>query len=303
MITPYFEMVDPYPPMAEWEVEPNMVLKRSRSCRGSTAGILLSGSLLLLICFSLSLLTPSGGYSFTGEGCAEGECRDCHSLAKEEAAGFLKEWVDRVNRVDFSEVPGLFMVEVEKQGRKYPVYIDFSKSFLISGSVIRIKDREDITRRKLMEMNRVEVSKIPLEDALILGSAEAAKKVIVFTDPQCPYCIRLHKEIKKVVQADPGIAFYIKLFPLVKLHPDSPRISQSIVCARSMEMLEDSFAGRPIPDPECQTRAVDENRVLARSLGINSTPTLILPDGLVVPGFKEAPSLLSLLGSKASAGN
>jgi thiol:disulfide interchange protein DsbC len=36
----------------------------------------------------------------------------------------------------------------------------------------------------------------------------------------------------------------------------------------------------------------------AQQLVITSTPTLILPDGTILPGYKKAPDLLKVLGSK-----
>jgi thiol:disulfide interchange protein DsbC len=144
-------------------------------------------------------------------------------------------------------------------------------------------------------MNRVDVSRIPLEDALILGKPTAKTKVIVFTDPECPYCKKLHVELEKVVKRDPEIAFLIKLFPL-KMHPNAYEASRSIVCNNSMELLEISFAGKPVPPANCDTKAVDQTLALVAELGIRSTPTLVMPDGLVVPGYKKAEALLVLIG-------
>jgi thiol:disulfide interchange protein DsbC len=143
-------------------------------------------------------------------------------------------------------------------------------------------------------MNKVDVSKIPLADALLLGKPSARTKVIVFTDPECPYCKKLHEELKDVVRRDPEIAFLIKLYPL-KMHPNAYEISRSIVCNNSMELLEISFAGKPVPPANCDTAAVDQTLALAADLGISSTPTLVLPDGQVVPGYKTAEALLTLI--------
>ncbi len=274
--------------------------KSSRAKTGVRLGATLLKSLgALTLLSAVMLLFSQDGRSFTADGCGSGECRDCHSLSVKEAKTLMGEMVDKVHGVEFAEVPGLWLVEVEQKGRRYPVFIDYSKSYLISGNVVRLKNRENITATRMMQMNRVDISSIPLADALLLGRPGAKTKAIVFTDPLCPFCDKLHVELKKVVEADPDIAFYIKLLPLVKLHPESYRISQSIICKGSMDLLEDSFAKKTIPDPDCPAGAVDANIKLARELGINSTPTLILPDGLVSPGYKEAPDILQLLGSKA----
>jgi thiol:disulfide interchange protein DsbC len=85
------------------------------------------------------------------------------------------------------------------------------------------------------------------------------------------------------------------MMPLASLHPDSPRIARAILCTGSLQLLENSFAGKKIPDPTCESDAVDRTIKLARELGIGSTPTLILPDGRVAPGYREAEEILKLL--------
>ena len=246
------------------------------------------------------LFCAHNAFAMSADGCGAGSCADCHSITREEAKQLLGDLVDRVNHVDFAEVPGLWVAEVEKDRNKLPVYIDFSKKYLVSGNVIRLDDRENVTRQRSARMNRVDVSRIPLEDALLLGKPSARTKVIVFTDPECPYCKKLHEELKEVVKRDPEIAFLIKLFPL-KMHPNAYETSRSIVCNKSMELLEISFAGKPVPPASCDTRAVDQTLALVGDLGISSTPTLVLPDGLVVPGFKKAEALLLLIGENAAS--
>lgn len=249
--------------------------------------------LISVLCFY------STANAMSSDGCGAGACADCHSITKNEARQLLGNMVDKVNSVEFSEVPGMWVAEVEKDQKKLPVYIDFSKQYLLSGNVIRLNDKTNLTMQRSAMMNKVDVSHIPLDDALLLGKATAKIKVIVFTDPECPYCKRLHAELQEVVQRDPNIAFLIKLFPL-KMHPNAYEISKSIVCNRSLELLENSFAGKPIPPASCETPVVDQTLAIAEDLGIRSTPTLVMPDGLVVPGYKTADALLTLIGDNMS---
>ncbi len=248
-----------------------------------------SFSLLLIMCmwaFPLFAMSP--------DGCGTSACADCHYLGKAEASKLLEGIVDQVIDVKPAEVPGMWMVEVEKDRRRLPIYVDYSKQYLVSGNVIRLTDKTNVTQEQHARMNRVDISRIPLDDALLLGQPTAKTKVIVFTDPECPYCEKLHKELKEVVRRDQNIAFLIKLFPLA-MHPNAYDISKSIICNDSLEMLEASFAGNTVPPPICDTKVVDQTIALVADLGIRSTPTLIMPDGLVVPGYKSANDLLGMI--------
>ena len=149
-------------------------------------------------------------------------------------------------------------------------------------------------------VKKVDIKSIPLDDAILLGKADAKSKVIVFTDPECPYCKKLHIEMQEVVKADPGIAFLIKLMPL-KMHPNAYGLSKTILCsANPLSVLEAVFAGAPVAPSACPTTKVDETLATAQQLGVTSTPTLILPDGTILPGYKKAPDLLKAFGSKVT---
>jgi thiol:disulfide interchange protein DsbC len=257
---------------------------------------------LTAILFVLTAASQAGAFGGGGEGCGAGTCTECHSMDKGEAESLLKGLVEKVHGVDFSIVPGLWRVEVESKEKRGAIYIDFSKEFVVSGRIMRLADWADVSSGKVQKQRKVDPSGIPLDDAVLLGEAGATTKVIVFTDPQCPYCGKLHQELEEVVRNNPDIAFYMMLFPL-KSHPDAYRISKSVICAGSLELLEDSFAGKTIPDPSCKTDAVDRNMALAKKLGIRSTPTLVLPDGRILSGFKPAVKLVEILREPASGKN
>jgi len=101
--------------------------------------------------------------------------------------------------------------------------------------------------------------------------------------------------MKKIIGDRKDIAFFIKLYPL-RSHPEAYEKSKAIVCEKSLALLEDAYENTPLPKAKCETTVIDENIALAGKLGINSLPTLILPDGRVVRGYKDAQTLQNLIG-------
>ena len=241
------------------------------------------------------LVYTSTAYGFMKDGCGSGNCLDCHSLNREEAAVLLKGKVDNVLSVKISEVPGLWVLEAVFQGKTIPLYLDFSKKFIFSGNVIRLQDGENITPQPPIET--VDVTSIPLKDAIILGDPKAPHKIIVFDDPQCPFCQKLHPEMEHIVMTRKDVAFFIKMFPL-QSHPNSYEKAKTIICTKSAKLLAQSLAGQPLPPPVCETDQVEQNIKLGEKLHIHSTPTLIFPSGKVFPGFKSADAILSILEKK-----
>ena len=101
--------------------------------------------------------------------------------------------------------------------------------------------------------------------------------------------------MKKIIVERKDVAFYIKLFPL-KMHPDAYEKSKAIVCQKSLALLEQAYEKKPLPKATCETTIIDDNIKLAERLRINSLPTMILPDGRVISGYKDAESIKALIG-------
>lgn len=212
-------------------------------------------------------------------------------LSKEAAIKALQGIQGEVISVNPAEIPGLYQVAMRMQGKVVPIYLDESGSYLFTGNVIRLKDRKNLTEAYYQQLNPVDIASIPREEGLTLGNPDATQQIYVFTDPHCPYCIKLHKVLKEAVKINPDLAFHTKLIPL-----KSPKkIIQTIICNKSMEQLEMAFSGQALPEPNCETDAVEKNSKLAQELGIHGTPTLILPNGQISPGYRPLDKLLELI--------
>lgn len=255
--------------------------------------------LLLFILLFLSVAWYSKAYSFGTNGC-DGNCKKCHSFSKLEAVNILKKLKlpeAKVVNIQLSPVKSLWELTIDDKGKKGLLYVDFSKKYTLPGPIIEVSTGKNKTASQLEKTQKpikVNTSKIPLSNALVLGNKNAPKKIIVFTDPDCSFCGKLHIEMKKVLEKRKDIAFYNKLYPL-PIHKDAYWKSVSIICSKSMTMLEDNFVNKPIKRTECNTKEVDNNIKLAEEFGITSTPTLILPNGKVHSGTMPAEELIKLI--------
>ena len=254
--------------------------------------------ILLITIVTLLIAIPAAAFMAEGEGCGTGSCIDCHDLSKAEANEALKQIEGEVVGVSPAEVPGLWRVDMKMNDKTWPLYLDYSKSYLISGNVIQLSDRKNLTESHYRELNPADISSIPLDDALTLGDPQAKTKVIVFTDPHCPYCSKLHQELKKALEIRPDIAWLIKLMPIKK---DSREAVETILCDKSLELLDAAFSGKQLAPPTCKNPAIDLTLQIASKLGIRSTPTLIMPNGQIVPGYKELDHLIKVVDENTPA--
>lgn len=248
---------------------------------------------LIVLAFAIAFTAASFGqraYAFPPSGSAA-KCTECHSLTKEDAAKLLKsdQFKAQINDVRLSQIKGLWEVEVSQGDKLFIVYVDFAKKYLVEG---RFTELAQLGESK--PLKKVDLKKIPLDNAVVLGNAKADKKVIVFDDPDCPYCAKLHEEVKKIIAKRNDVAFYVKMYPL-PMHPNAYDKSKTIVCQKSAKLLDDAFTGKKLPAPDCETNEVDNNIKLAEELGIAGTPAIILPDGRLLPGYAPADALLELI--------
>lgn len=135
-----------------------------------------------------ALFALSGDASGFSEivGACEPDCSKCHQLSQSDAAEIVRKVNPTVEvvSVEAGPVRGLWEVVVKAEGKKGIAYLDFSKKHLIVGSIVDADTKDNLTSRRLNELNKVDLSEIPLSDALVMGSVEAKIKVVVFDDPE-----------------------------------------------------------------------------------------------------------------------
>lgn len=268
--------------------------------------------LIIASLFLMSALVVSSVHAFSPSGC-EGDCTKCHTLTQQEAKDIIKKNDlfkklnvpdAKITGVKLSPVKSLWEVSLDNKGKSLVIYIDYSKTHVVLGTIVEIATFANRTAeqiKKLEEKRRVDVSKIPLDRALVMGKKNPGqgkqKKVIIFTDPDCPYCAKLHEEVKKVLEKRKDVVFYLKLFPL-QSHKDAYWKSKTILCSNSIETLENAFNGKVLQKVECSSSEVDDNIKLADKIGITGTPTIVFSDGRIRSGMMPADQIISLIDGK-----
>lgn len=248
---------------------------------------------LLILC--LLVLPATADESKNKKGCASITTKELQDLLVKINAGN-----STVSYIRESSLAGICEVAIERENQVSIFYVDAAKTNMFFGSLVDIKTMANRTSQALQaiqDKKKIDISKIPLNNALVLGDAEAPKKVIIFTDPDCPFCSNLHQVMKQVTAKRKDISFYIKLYPL-EMHKDAYWKSKSIVCSKSLQLLEDCFNIKEIKKLDCNTDEVDNNIKLAKSLGITGTPAIILPDGRLRIGALPEEELTNLIDGK-----
>ncbi|MEA3122770.1 MAG: thiol:disulfide interchange protein DsbC [Paraburkholderia sp.] len=191
-------------------------------------------------------------------------------------------------------IPGLYEVNLGTQ----ILYSDAKGNYVLVGELLDTKSRTNLTEARLSELNKVDFASLPLGDAVKVVKGNGSRKMVVFSDPNCPYCKRLETSLKSI----DNVTVYTFLYPV--LSDDSTAKSKSIWCsadrAKTWEawMLDHQV---PAAAGSCDTSAIDKNLALGRSMNVTGTPTIILADGRRLPGAVPADALDRALNQASAA--
>lgn len=142
---------------------------------------------IILIAAVLSLAVIYGrGNSYAFPKGEEKECSKCHTLTSDQAQEVLKPFAPDVKVLYIKPSPliGIWEIAIESGAKKNIVYLDYSKKVLILGNLIDTKTKTNFYKESFDSINKIDVSQIPLGNALVMGSKEAKHKIIVFDDPE-----------------------------------------------------------------------------------------------------------------------
>jgi len=222
-------------------------------------------------------------------GCASA---DEASLKKAIEATFPSAKVQRISKTPFN---GLYEVYVNGE----IVYTDEKFSFMLAeGRLIDTKTRKDLTSERLEDLSRVDFKSLPLDQAIKVVKGDGSRKMVVFSDPDCPFCKRLEKQ--ELIGID-NVTIYTFLFPLGQLHPDAANKSHAIWCAPDrvkawQDWVLNGQLAKKAAGCEAPLGKIEE---LAAGLGIKSTPMLIFSDGRRLAGAYPAKDIERALADAA----
>jgi thiol:disulfide interchange protein DsbC len=226
-------------------------------------------------------------------------CADEASIRAE----FLKKY-PQANVESITKTPYLGLYELLVDGEV--IYADPDFTYLIVGSLIETKTKTNLTdaRQREIEDRKLKslafpFEQLPLDLAIKKVKGDGSRKVAVFSDPDCPFCRRLEKDIEKISNA----TIYIFLFPIEQLHPKAPEMARAIWCAPDRAKAWDEYMLKGVvpKSPKCDN-PIDKIVAYGQSKKINGTPTIFFADGKRVPGAIPAERFEELLTKAGGAG-
>ncbi len=170
-----------------------------------------------------------------------------------------------------------FFINIHANVKKGPTVFDkvtvpetlFVKDGYTAPTLINLETGEDLK----MVLKPDIKSNVYDEKHLVAGDKNAKHKLVIFTDPMCPFCREKVPEIYKAVKENPDtFALYYYHLPLLRIHPVSDIITRAMQVAKSKGVKEDKIM--ELYKLKIDAREVNATKVLGeikKQLGIDVT--------------------------------
>lgn len=247
---------------------------------------ILNKMLLLTLSASLLLLGTSALQAKDKELSAE----QVKTIVEERFAG-----ID-ISMISDSKFDGFYAADIGGE----VIHISKDGRYFIQGVVFDMETKTNITRaqksawEKLKSpMRKEEIAKLSEKDMVVFKAPNEKHVITVFTDIDCGYCQKLHKERQNYL--DRGITIRYLAFPRAGLKSKSADKLRGIWCSSDPKVaMTNAKVNRKYENGFCET-PFEEHMKLVRKFGLGGTPGIILENGDLIGGYQPAEIMIQNL--------
>jgi thiol:disulfide interchange protein DsbC len=189
-----------------------------------------------------------------------------------------------------SVIPGLYEAVYGPQ----VIYVSKDGAYLFEGDLFDVKRRLNLTEQKREKGRAAVVNSIDPKTMIIFAPEGETKYTInAFTDIDCGYCRKLHKQIDEYNKL--GIAIRYLSFPRAGVNSKSYEKAVSVWCSDDRKKAITLAKAGQTPEKKTCDNPVKDHMAAAREVGVTGTPSLVLESGKLLPGYVEPKRLLQIL--------
>jgi thiol:disulfide interchange protein DsbC len=209
----------------------------------------------------------------------------------------LSTLVPDTSQVSIAEtpMPGIMEVRVGSD----IIYMSDDGRYLFQGRVIDLETQRDLTDAAMAGVRKERLSELDSSEFVTFGDDDAEYEVLVFTDPDCGFCRRLHEKMDEYHEA--GIRIHYLAFPRAGEGSQTYNNMVSVWCADDRQAAMDvAKTGGTPRAATCPNPVLDQYR-LGQSLGVTGTPSMMTFEGDIIPGYVPPEQLRDRLETLAAS--
>lgn len=182
-------------------------------------------------------------------------------------------------------------------------YVTTDGQFLFTGDLYRIAKTgafPNLSDARRRELRLKLLATLPESQMIVFSPAQPKYTVTVFTDPDCPWCRKLHSQIAEYNKL--GIKVRYAFFPREGMDSEAAHTLEAVYCSPDRkDALTRAKLGQPVKmTANCNASPVRQSWKLGHDIGVESTPNLVLEDGELIPGYLPPRDLLAKIAPQAA---
>jgi thiol:disulfide interchange protein DsbC len=209
--------------------------------------------------------------------------------------------------VQATGIPGLYEAVYGAQ----IIYISADGRYMFEGDLYDIQARVNLTEEKRQGGRIKAIDAIDESSMILFAPADGKAKYVItaFTDIDCGYCRKLHGQIAEYNKL--GIEVRYLAYPRAGIGSPSYEKAEAVWCAvdrknaitiaKAGATLEQLKALKHVDGDDCK-KPLRVHMEAAREVGVSGTPTLVMENGQVLPGYVPPDRIIKILDSVKKAG-
>ncbi|MDH5259569.1 MAG: DsbC family protein [Gammaproteobacteria bacterium] len=173
------------------------------------------------------------------------------------------------------------------------LYMSGDGRYVIQGDLIDLSDRTNLTEATRSVQRASLVQNIKDETSIIFSPEKVKHTITVFTDIDCGYCRKLHREMDQYLAK--GIKVRYLAFPRSGVDTKSYHKAVTVWCSDDQQAALTAAKSGTKQDTKTCENPIKDHMKLAEQFGVSGTPTIVFNNGEVVPGYVPAERLSRML--------
>ncbi len=200
----------------------------------------------------------------------------------------------KVTDVEQTAVPNIVRVNLEGAGSIYALK---GTDFFFVGELYQAAEEGlvNVTEQEKVGIRKELLAKASVDNMIVFSpEGEAKDHITIFTDVDCGYCQKLHREVPELNAM--GIEVRYMAFPRAGIGSPSYQKIASAWCAEDPRAALTKVKNRETIDINvCDGNPVAAQYELGQQMGVNATPIIMFDSGESIPGYMPAKQIAARL--------
>lgn len=194
-----------------------------------------------------------------------------------------------VGSIKLHQSSGLYVVDMVGGPT---LHVTSDGGYFVAGDLYKLDG--DRLENETEKAKLAKVETLPESQMIIYKAKNEKAHITVFTDVDCGYCRMLHNDVPALNEK--GITVRYLAFPRAGVGSSAYNKMVSIWCSDDPKAwLTKVKLGVDIPENKCVNPVADEFN-LGRMVGVRGTPSIVLPNGSLLPGYLPVDQLAKEVG-------